>query len=90
MLHRNDYVALSVGREYLGSVYWALTTLTTVGYGDISARTTEEQVRLSPLCGNPPMGSFREKRPHVRYVSVGKALVTFIQRIATTYGTNSR
>ncbi|CAM9838846.1 unnamed protein product, partial [Sphacelaria rigidula] len=32
------------GRQYLGSVYWALTTLTTVGYGDLSARTADEQV----------------------------------------------
>ncbi|CAN0049619.1 unnamed protein product, partial [Discosporangium mesarthrocarpum] len=31
-------------RRFLGSVYWSLTTLTTVGYGDISARTVEEQV----------------------------------------------
>ncbi|CAN0122506.1 unnamed protein product, partial [Hapterophycus canaliculatus] len=46
---RNDYAALSLGRRYLGSVYWALTTLTTVGYGDLSARTTEEQVRSAPI-----------------------------------------
>ncbi|CBN78925.1 hypothetical protein Esi_0155_0068 [Ectocarpus siliculosus] len=43
-IYRNDYVALSMGRRYLGSVYWALTTLTTVGYGDLSARTPPEQI----------------------------------------------
>lgn len=36
-----------MGRRYLGSVYWALTTLTTVGYGDLSARTPAEQVQQS-------------------------------------------
>lgn len=44
---RNDYLVLPLSRKYLGSVYWALTTLTTVGYGDLSARTVDEQVRQS-------------------------------------------
>lgn len=33
----------SVGQQYLYSVYWALTTLTTVGYGDITAQNDLER-----------------------------------------------
>jgi hyperpolarization activated cyclic nucleotide-gated potassium channel 2 len=32
-----------LGTQYLSSVYWAITTLTTVGYGDISAHTDTER-----------------------------------------------
>lgn len=32
------------GRQYLVSYYWAFQTLTTVGYGDISAESTVEKL----------------------------------------------
>jgi CRP-like cAMP-binding protein len=32
-----------LGTQYLSSCYWAITTLTTVGYGDISAHTDAER-----------------------------------------------
>jgi hypothetical protein len=32
--------------QYLTSLYWGMTTMTTVGYGDISASTSAEKVRL--------------------------------------------
>jgi voltage-gated potassium channel Kch len=34
----------SEGRLYLAGLYFAITTLTTVGYGDISAGTTGEYI----------------------------------------------
>jgi len=39
----------SVQVKYLTSVYWAFSTLTTVGFGDISAYTTPERI-FSILC----------------------------------------
>jgi len=40
---REGLIASSDGHKYASSVYWAFSTLTTVGYGDISARTVGEQ-----------------------------------------------
>ena len=34
----------SLSVRYVGALYWSFTTLTTVGYGDISANTTAERI----------------------------------------------
>jgi len=33
-----------LGKKYIASMYWAFTTMTTVGYGDISAVTMSERI----------------------------------------------
>jgi hyperpolarization activated cyclic nucleotide-gated potassium channel 1 len=41
---RRGIMDSEVGIQYLNSIYWAFTTVTTVGYGDISATTQIEMV----------------------------------------------
>ncbi len=41
-----------LGTRYLTSLYWAFTTASTVGYGDITPKTVKEKV--SRLTGGPP------------------------------------
>lgn len=41
---RNGLVNESNERLYLAGIYWAFTVLTTVGFGDIHARTEGEMV----------------------------------------------
>jgi hyperpolarization activated cyclic nucleotide-gated potassium channel 1 len=46
---RRDIIDAPLGEKYLTSLYWAFTTATTVGYGDISALTNIE-ITISLLC----------------------------------------
>lgn len=41
--------------RYISSVYWAYTTMTTVGYGDIAGSTIAEKVRgMVCIAWEPP------------------------------------
>ena len=40
---RYGYIDDSNGKKYLASLYWAVATILTVGYGDISGRTLVER-----------------------------------------------
>ena len=41
---RLNYIDKAPSDQYLASIYWALQTLTTVGFGDINARTIPEKL----------------------------------------------
>jgi hypothetical protein len=41
---RSDDYCVGLGARYTVAVYWAMTTLSTVGFGDIHARTTREMI----------------------------------------------
>lgn len=39
-----DDIGLNISTEYVASLYWVITTLTTLGYGDFYAQTTNEYI----------------------------------------------
>lgn len=41
---RYDYLDSSLGEQYIAALYFIITTITTVGYGDISSKTSAEQL----------------------------------------------
>ncbi|KAG9128610.1 hypothetical protein Leryth_017090 [Lithospermum erythrorhizon] len=43
-IHKSDFKERSIWIGYTISMYWSIVTLTTVGYGDFSARNTDEMV----------------------------------------------
>ena len=43
-VYRYDMIVSPKSAQYVAALYWSFSTLTTVGYGDISARTQQEQI----------------------------------------------
>ena len=43
-IYRYSFSEKSITVRYIASLYWSFSTLTTVGYGDISGRTPQEQI----------------------------------------------
>lgn len=41
---RKGYVDSDIGTQYLAALYWSITTMSTVGYGDITALTETEMI----------------------------------------------
>lgn len=37
---------VSVGEQYVSALYWSITTMATVGYGDIKPQTTQERIAV--------------------------------------------
>jgi len=42
-VYRYNYSSRSIGVQYVASLYWAFSSLTSVGYGDIVGKTVQEQ-----------------------------------------------
>lgn len=43
---QSDVDNASVGVQYVNALYWSITTMATVGYGDIKPQTTQERIAV--------------------------------------------
>eukprot|EP01047_Picozoa_sp_COSAG01_P023686 COSAG01_NODE_1441_length_10293_cov_4.232392_10_plen_99_part_00 len=51
--------------QYLTSLYWGMTTMTTVGYGDISASTSAEKVTSRCAARRPAVVADPRRSPRM-------------------------
>ena len=63
-----DLTQASDIRQWVVSLYFAMTTVTTVGYGDITAHSTVEQVCILPGAGRQPAAASFKRTSAARLV----------------------
>ena len=58
--NRNQLDSNSVTHTYIASLYWSLTTMTSIGYGDVSPKTPSERIFgiFGMICGAVLFGHF--------------------------------
>lgn len=65
-LHTECLIDTKYQHQYIAAIYWAITTMSTIGYGDITADTTTERlVTLVSMCiGASIFACARTHKPH--------------------------